>query len=536
MKTHSLRKLLQKRLLLYISGVVVLLIILLIFVTIFQIKKSFDSETEAIIELVEKQSHHTFADFKEELEGIEQYCLNDDMDLLYKIYESKYYKYGFERIEILDLKGQVMNTIPKDETLIGFDMSKSEGFIFASEAGEKFQVGNMNFDSRLGKTILINTKGNDKGYVIGYFNSESLEEILDNINLINGHIAIVDQSGKYIAHSHRQYVEERWISEHFKDLDTIINNGDRITYLEEECFIRYKYIEELDITILYYQNADIYISSVRFIGLIGIAALLVVVLIMQFVITRTMSRLNKAFEQLTIVTDNIAGGIYKYDVNNVFYNEMMPLLYSFKHMSEKIESREEEIMNLTDAREENFYMVISLMAKAIEAKDLYTGNHCERVRDFSVAVGKEIGMDSDQLRDLMYGSILHDIGKIGIDESLLNKPGKLTREEYAIICRHPRIGSNILSEVPMFENANDIILYHHEAQDGSGYPEGLVGDEIPLMARIVSIADAYDAMTSKRPYRDTYMNNEEAFKELDRCSGTQFDEELVKIFKKVCCK
>jgi len=124
---------------------------------------------------------------------------------------------------------------------------------------------------------------------------------------------------------------------------------------------------------------------------------------------------------------------------------------------------------------------------------------------------------------------LHDIGKIAIDEAILNKPGKLTDEEWETIKRHPEIGFRIISTAPEYSEIARDILSHHERFDGKGYPRGLKGEEIPIRARIVSIADAYDAMISKRTYRDP-LSKEDAVNEIKRCSGTQFDPELVKIF------
>jgi putative nucleotidyltransferase with HDIG domain len=174
--------------------------------------------------------------------------------------------------------------------------------------------------------------------------------------------------------------------------------------------------------------------------------------------------------------------------------------------------------------------MVVLLAKAIEAKDNYTGNHCERVRDYAMLLGESYGLSSEDLIELKFGATLHDIGKLGISEDVLNKPGLFTQEEFEIIKSHSQIGFDIMEEMPMMVKAKQIILHHHERFDGYGYPYGLKGEEIPLLARIVSIADAFDAMTSLRPYRKNCMTKREGFDELRRHSGTQFDPEMIELF------
>ena len=172
---------------------------------------------------------------------------------------------------------------------------------------------------------------------------------------------------------------------------------------------------------------------------------------------------------------------------------------------------------------------ISTIANIIDAKDEYTKGHSYRVAEYSSMLAKEIGYDDEGVANVKYVGLLHDIGKIGIPDSILNKPGKLNDSEYALMRKHAEIGGNILSGNNMINGMDEGAKYHHERYDGHGYPQGLKGEEIPEMARIIGIADAYDAMTSNRVYRKS-LSNETVISELKRCSGTQFDPKLAEFF------
>lgn len=184
---------------------------------------------------------------------------------------------------------------------------------------------------------------------------------------------------------------------------------------------------------------------------------------------------------------------------------------------------------------QSYLTTVKTVAAAIEANDPYTKGHSERVSELTLALGKELGFPERELQKLQYVALLHDVGKIGIPERILNKPGSLTEEEYEEIKRHSAIGAEILSKIQFLSNKSEIILYHHEKYDGTGYPAGLKGTDIPVGARILSIADAYNAMTTDRPYRGA-MTPMAALAELSRCSGIQFDPELVEKFKVVLRK
>jgi putative nucleotidyltransferase with HDIG domain len=169
---------------------------------------------------------------------------------------------------------------------------------------------------------------------------------------------------------------------------------------------------------------------------------------------------------------------------------------------------------------------IRALAMALDARDPYTAGHSERVSAMSAAVGQQLGLGEDDLDVLRLGALLHDIGKIGISDDVLRKPGPLTDAEFEAIKEHPTTGARILRSVPFLAPHLPIVELHHERPDGRGYPRGLVADEIPLHARIVHVVDAFDAMSSARAYRPA-RSASEALKELWRCAGTQFDAEVV---------
>ena len=165
----------------------------------------------------------------------------------------------------------------------------------------------------------------------------------------------------------------------------------------------------------------------------------------------------------------------------------------------------------------------------LDLKDLNTGIHSTRLAEWAVHVACELGFEQSALRDIEAAALLHDIGKIGIPDAILNKPSPLTREEYEFMKRHSEYGWIVLRQIPGFEPVSLLILHHHENVDGTGYPGGLKGEEIPMGSRIVSVIDAFDAMVSSRPYREG-LPFEEAARRLIKDSGTQFDAAVVKRF------
>ncbi len=173
--------------------------------------------------------------------------------------------------------------------------------------------------------------------------------------------------------------------------------------------------------------------------------------------------------------------------------------------------------------------VICAFNQLLDLKDLNTGVHSTRLAEWGMRVGQELGLEDDALQNLEVAALLHDIGKVGIPDSILQKPGKLDPEEYALMKKHPEYGWAVLRPLPGFERAALDILHHHESYDGTGYPAGLKTSEIPIVSRIVSVIDAFDAMVSSRPYRKG-LPTDEAMRRLILASGSQFDPAVVQSF------
>jgi putative two-component system response regulator len=192
----------------------------------------------------------------------------------------------------------------------------------------------------------------------------------------------------------------------------------------------------------------------------------------------------------------------------------------------------ERTKQLSDANEDLrrlFTGSIKALAQALEAKDEYTQGHSARVAEESVNVARYLSLSDAEVQRMWLAGYLHDIGKIGIKEAVLNKPGKLNEEEWRLIQQHPVVAGKILGPISELSDVIDIIVHHHERYDGSGYPDGIEGGSIPLGARILTVADAYDALTSRRPYRDA-LSCEEARRILEEAAGTQFDPVIMRAF------
>jgi putative two-component system response regulator len=246
-----------------------------------------------------------------------------------------------------------------------------------------------------------------------------------------------------------------------------------------------------------------------------------------------------AYGELETAVTALKTGAFDYILKPVNFDVLFLTIRNALRKNEMERQLQDYRMNLelkvkgqTDLINSMYIRSIHSLIKALEAKDFYTRGHSQRVTRYSVAVGRKLALPPFRLENLQRAAILHDLGKIGVRESLLNKPGKLTYEEFGEVARHPEEATRILSPIPVFQNVLPAILHHHERFDGRGYPGRIGGTDIPLESRIMSIADTYDAMTSTRAYRPA-LPVEEAMAEIRRCSGTQFDPEIVSVFLSV---
>lgn len=275
--------------------------------------------------------------------------------------------------------------------------------------------------------------------------------------------------------------------------------------------------------------------------------------VIGMVLSRVAKRITNPVTDMVGIAENIAKG----NLNNVFKqhgkDEIGRLSGALEAMQsqifEQINSLEndrteisalyeetaamnEELESMLDRVNGSYEGTIKSLANAIEASDEYTKGHCERVELFSLAIGKVLDLGPTRMDTLSKAAILHDIGKIGVPKEILNKETPLTNEEFEHIKKHSTLGYQILKEVEFLKDSVRIILQHHERFDGTGYPQGIEGEHIDLMARILSVADAYDAMTSSRAYRKIPLSHENAMAQLREGAGKQFDPDIVTAFER----
>ena len=200
-----------------------------------------------------------------------------------------------------------------------------------------------------------------------------------------------------------------------------------------------------------------------------------------------------------------------------------------RQLYDRERQRAKELEAALDELNRSYFSTMETLAFLIEAKDEGTRQHLDRTRHLGMALTRAIAPELASRAELEYAFLLHDIGKIGIPETVLCKPGPLTPSEWSVMRTHPLIGAQIVLPIRVLGDAVDVVRHHHERYDGRGYPDGLRGGDIPLAARIFSVVDAYDAMTSERPYRRA-RSMQQAIEEIVRCSGSQFDPEVVESF------
>ncbi len=194
-----------------------------------------------------------------------------------------------------------------------------------------------------------------------------------------------------------------------------------------------------------------------------------------------------------------------------------------------VEAKTEEVLQTTNRIETVYDKAVYALGAALDLRDPETEDHCRRVSEISLMLGEALEVERDGLQDLKWGAYLHDVGKIGIPAEILSKPSGLTEEEMQVMRKHTVYGYNMLRSIDFLNNASVVVLHHHEKYDGTGYPDGLRGEEIPMFARIFAAVDAFDAMAWDRPYRKA-MSYRDATAELERCSGAHFDPAVLEAF------
>ena len=262
-------------------------------------------------------------------------------------------------------------------------------------------------------------------------------------------------------------------------------------------------------------NFTIVSTIILFIALLLICILCI--LNISITMRKNISEINKNNINYSSFTDNEIGNlIFQINATKKIYDDYIKQIENIKD----IELEKERLAS------------IEILRRTVDAKDTYTRGHSDRVSEYSVLIGKKLKLSEDKLKLLKIGGLFHDIGKIGIPDSILLKTSKLTDDEYNEIKKHPSIGAHILENSSIFKDIIPIVLYHHEKFDGCGYPAKLKGEDIPFLARIVAVADTFDAMTSKRSYQDA-LALDIVKQEFIKFSGTQFDPVVAKVFLEI---
>lgn len=241
------------------------------------------------------------------------------------------------------------------------------------------------------------------------------------------------------------------------------------------------------------------------------------------------SFLTKPIQELSIGVAEIKEGKRRRPLRIYSRDELGRLTQSFNEMTALITAQQDKLSTYAQDLEDAYVSTVRVLAAAIDARDTYTLGHSTRVAQLSVEMGKEIGLTNAELEDLEIACLFHDVGKIKIPDAILLKKGKLDTLEHREMTRHTEYGTEILSKAPSLLKYIPAVRHHHEWYDGTGYPDGISGDKIPLAAAIISLADVYDAMTSDRPYREA-LTEEEACRKIKELAGRQFSPDLVKIF------
>jgi HD-GYP domain-containing protein (c-di-GMP phosphodiesterase class II) len=245
------------------------------------------------------------------------------------------------------------------------------------------------------------------------------------------------------------------------------------------------------------------------------------------------NKLTHPVRELASGAHRIASGDFSKRISVTSRTELGDLGNSFNIMTDQIERFIGDLQRSAEENRQLFIGTVKALAAAIDGKDPYTRGHSERVSRFSMAIAQRLGLSDEEVEKIRISALLHDVGKISIDDKILKKPAALTDEEYEIMKGHPQKGYKIMSQIPAMKEFLPGMYMHHEMVNGKGYPQGLKGDEIPLMGKIVAVADTFDAMTTDRPYQKA-MKFEDALARIETFVGTRYDETVVAAFAEAC--
>ena len=423
---------------------------------------------------------------------------------------------------------------PPTDRFDGYDARERDWYKMALENFGQVGVSGIyrtssNEDVILSVMTIESQAGDLVGAVTIDFDLSELSQAISKIKLgLNGYVILMDRNGEILAHPDQKYVGQNIKESELKNFfesDEILEKSGYVENADSSQWVQVIESEFVDVPLMYVAvvNTQEFYSEIftiirRFsfmmLGLVYVA------LAISLIVSK---KVTKPLQTLGIYAEKLGAGNLNMRADIIRDDEIGALAKQFNQMGEALH-------DLVKGKDQESLNMVMALAKSIDARDGYTGGHCERVMHLALMIGEKIGLSDKELNDLKYASALHDIGKIGISDCLLNKPGKLSPEEYKMIQEHPTIGYEILHGIDFLKEAKKIVLYHHERLDGKGYPEGIEADKIPYLAQIITVADVFDAMTSSRPYRTEPMLVNEAIEELRRCSGTQFNGDIVELF------
>jgi len=348
------------------------------------------------------------------------------------------------------------------------------------------------------------------------------------------YVAIVDPDMKTIAHSESPMIGETMPvspgrllreSDDGTTVRELTNPSGNIFEISCPIIFMKKTLGNVIVSI----NRSVLLEAQREVSNMILVVFGIIVVLGTFASSLLASFLIKPIRELSAGVEELKNGTAKDPLRIYSHDELGKLTRNFNEMSALIADQRGKLTKYARDLEEAYVAIVKVVAAAIDARDSYTHGHSARVAQLSLLIGKQIGLLNDELADLEIACLFHDVGKIKTPDSILLKPGRLIPAEYKEMMQHVEYGASILSWAPSLVKYIPSARHHHEWHNGKGYPDGLVGDDIPLFAAIINIADAFDAMTSDRPYRKA-LSEEEALSEIKRMSGIQFRPDFVAIF------
>lgn len=521
--------------------------------------------TQVIISSIEKRFDDTLAETKEItadlvvleenrlletlrliafLDGLEDSIRQEDAEKLREMILPIAFNNSEDAVEILDLEGNNLLSIRRDLTAAVSQYKFEKGGNEFSKFAFVQNVLKQEVDSQGDKYAGLIPAGNatylyvagpikdDQGNMIGIvLVGKSIKDLLVEFRAQTlSQVTIYDFDGSVFSST---LIDPPAVEPGI--VDRVINNQDLETINREYTISDIGYKENLsvweirnrtDYGLLGIASQTKYLSETAQTTRQNIFVLVALTLLFIFLVGISIARLiTKPIHNLRDAALQVSSGNLSVHVDPIGDDEISLLTNTFNSMVQNLDSSKRELINAYDRTLEGW-------SKALELRDKETEGHTKRVTDWTLKLATRYGIEGEELENIRRGALLHDIGKVGISDNILHKPGKLTDEEFSEIQKHPDYAFDMLSEISFLRTAIDIPYCHHEKWDGTGYPRGLKGEEIPLAARIFTIADVWDAITTDRPYRAA-MPIEEALQIILDGSGTHFDPMVIELFLKI---